>query len=182
MSDLCSQLAPCPPCPPSTPPLSPPSPARAACWLCQRRRWRQKGKVQSVARLHSSRLPPHLCRRLRLRLRHSSLVVGRICLAFVSYFLGWFSAKIPSCLAIVYCSYCCCLLLFLLFLLFPLLQTISWYLPNQINCTLLFCFISLYDIWNLIGNVDVHPCGTCVWLHQPTVATLILSMILFFNS
>lgn len=115
-------------------------------------------------------------------IRRSSLVVGRICLAFVSYFLGWFSAKIPSCLAIVYCSYCCCLLLFLLFLLFPLLQTISWYLPNQINCTLLFCFISLYDIWNLIGNVDVHPCGTCVWLHQPTVATLILSMILFFNS
>lgn len=146
MSDLCSQLTPSAPCPPSPAPLPPPPPARAAFWLCQRRRWRQKGKVQSVARLHSSRLPPHLC--LRLRLRYSSLVAGRFCLAFVSYFLGWCSAKIPSCLAIVYCSYCCCLLLFLLFLLFLVSASAEHFLisaePDKLDVIVLFHFVVRY--------------------------------------
>lgn len=162
MSNLCSQLARCPACSSFA--------ARAAFWLCQRRpqqqrrrrrcsRWRQKGKVQSVARLHSSRLPPHLLS-LPSPSSSSSTLVALVARSTKRCLLSWLllakylaAAVVSISVSIVYCSYCCCLLLFLLYML--LVVSASSVLHKLHIFVLFYC-----TIWNLIGNVDVHPCST----------------------
>lgn len=164
MSDLCSQLAPCPalPAPPSQleRPFDYVSDVRSSSDDDEDEDddaadddKKGKSKVSRVCIRRGFLLIFCLCLRLRLRLRRRRLRRSQLLWRAqqnAAYFLGCFWPKylaaavvVSISVSIVYCCYCCCLLLFLLSLLLVVSASAA---PDKLHIFVLFCFVAISGI------------------------------------